>query len=165
MKELLSLYTKYNLWANKKICGFILDAGEEAADKKIISSFDTIRKTLYHIWDAQSIWLLRLTGESLLDWPSKNFKGSLETACNEFYKKSEDIINFVEEMTEEQLNSECNYSSMDGKEFSNKISGLIMHCMNHSTFHRGQIVTMLRNTGYTNLSSTDLVTYLRENKS
>ena len=162
MKEILTLYTRYNLWANRKICGFIIDAGDERTDKIIISSFDTIRKTLYHIWDAQSIWYLRLKSESVLDWPSKNFNGKLEEAINKFHKKSQDIIDLVKEKNEEELNEVCNYSAMNGKQFSNKISGIIMHCMNHSTFHRGQIVTMLRNAGYTNLSSTDLIMYLRE---
>lgn len=163
MKEHLVLYSQYNLRANKKICGFILDAGEEAADKKIISSFDSIRKTLYHVWDAETIWHSRLTGKSPKEWPSKDYNGSLTSACSEFNKKSEGLINYVKERDEEELNALCVYHSLDGKEFSNKISDIIMHVMNHSTFHRGQIITMLRNAGYTKLESTDLIMYLREN--
>ncbi|WP_223233283.1 DinB family protein [Chitinophaga sp. CF418] len=33
--------------------------------------------------------------------------------------------------------------------------------MNHSTYHRGQLVNMLRQVGFTQLSSTDLATYYR----
>jgi uncharacterized damage-inducible protein DinB len=33
------------------------------------------------------------------------------------------------------------------------------HVVNHSTYHRGQLVTLLRQTGFTQLSSTDLATY------
>ena len=34
--------------------------------------------------------------------------------------------------------------------------------MNHGTYHRGQLITMLRQTGVTNLPATDLIVYYRE---
>ena len=56
---------------------------------------------------------------------------------------------------------------MGGKPYSNTVEEIIYHVVNHGTFHRGQIVTMLRANGVTKLadteelSSTDLITYLR----
>ena len=66
----------YNLWANERL-GHLLMAQDEAilnADQK--SSFTTISKTVFHIWDAELIWLTRLNGDSLNDWPSKSFTGT-----------------------------------------------------------------------------------------
>src|SRR5438128_884263 len=67
MKELLLQYTKYNLWANTKLLGFIESAVAKdpaVLDKEIPSSFNTIHKTLYHIYYAENIWYKRLNGES-----------------------------------------------------------------------------------------------------
>ena len=56
---------------------------------------------------------------------------------------------------------------MAGKAYSNTVEEIIYHVVNHGTFHRGQIVTMLRSNGIDKLagseelSSTDLISYLR----
>ena len=63
MKDLLLQYTKYNLWANTKLLGFIESAAAKdpaVLDKEIPSSFNTLRKTLYHIYYAENIWYKRL---------------------------------------------------------------------------------------------------------
>jgi uncharacterized damage-inducible protein DinB len=42
-------------------------------------------------------------------------------------------------------------------------SGMFFHIMNHSSFHRGQLVTMLRNAGFEGkMPRTDMIVYLRE---
>ncbi|MFL5753274.1 MAG: DinB family protein, partial [Bacteroidia bacterium] len=58
--------------------------------------------------------------------------------------------------------SSTEYKNTKGEPFNTSNSGIIMHCMNHSTFHRGQLVTMLRGLGYEGaVDSTDLISYLR----
>ena len=38
-----------------------------------------------------------------------------------------------------------------------------MHGMNHSSiYHRGQVVTMLREVGYTDISTLDMISYYRQ---
>ncbi len=162
MKDQLIEYTKYNLWANTMLVGFIKQIEPTLLDKKLTSSFETIRLTLLHIWDAELIWKKRIEGKSLTDWPSKSFKGSDEEMFKEFLACSESWIELVQNKTEEQLNSMFEYSSMEGKQYSNKLWESVHHCMNHSTFHRGQLVTMLRCVGFTELTSTDYITYIRE---
>lgn len=163
MKTQLIEYTKYNLWANSMMVDFIKQIEPQLLDKKLISSFETIRLTLLHTWDAELIWKKRINGNSLTDWPSKSFKGSDEEMFTGFLECSKSWIELVQNKTEEQLNSMFEYSSMEEKKFSNKLWESVHHCMNHSTFHRGQIVSMLRNVGFTELSSTDYITYIREN--
>ena len=161
VKDPLVNLTKYNLWANTKIFGFIIEAGEEKADVIQNSSFPSIRETLYHIWDAETIWNHRLSGKSITYWPSKSFKGTLKEAGELFLKTSKDFADYTEGKSEEAFNILIKYQSTDGKEYSNSVLQIVMHCMNHSTFHRGQIVTMLRNTGVTIFSSTDYIAFSR----
>ncbi len=164
MKELLENYTKYNLWANTKLTGFLQKLDTPLLDKELISSFKTIRKTIYHIWDAEILWYSRLKGESLKNWPSESFKGSDNDFFKSFVEQSSKFVGFVEDKSDNHLLDSFTYRSIDGKEFTNSISDTILHCMNHSTFHRGQLVTMLRNVGFTELSSTDYISFIREKK-
>ena len=161
LKNSLVSLTKYNLWANTKILEFITEAREDKADIVQNSSFPSIRKTFYHIWDAETIWLNRLNGISFNSWPSKNFNGTIKVSGEAFLKNSKAFISYAESKSEEEFNSIIFYKNIEGKEFSNPISQIVMHCMNHSTYHRGQLVTMLRQLGFTELFSTDFIAFFR----
>ncbi|MEO5569621.1 MAG: DinB family protein [Bacteroidia bacterium] len=161
LRDSLVNLTKYNLWANAKVLGFITEAGEEKSDIIQNSSFPSIRKTLHHIWDAEVIWINRLNGISLNSWPGKSFSGTLKEAGELFLKNSRAITKYAENKSEEEFNAILVYKNIEGKEFSNPVSQIVMHCMNHSTFHRGQIITLLRNVGVANLSSTDYIAFCR----
>lgn len=55
------------------------------------------------------------------------------------------------------------YKTLDGKEFKNTVEEVVTHCMNHGTYHRGQLITMLRQAGHTKVGSTDYIRFAREN--
>jgi uncharacterized damage-inducible protein DinB len=187
MKELLLQYTKYNLWANTKLIGFIESAAAKAPailDKEIPSSFNTLRKTLYHIYYAENIWYKRLSGDSAVYTKEEleniatqgnplpqGGRGGLTDFKSRFLSQSQKFIDYVNETDDKKLLSDFDYKSTEGKPYRNKIWQSVQHCMNHSTFHRGQLITMLRNaleqsgnpaqTG-ADLSSTDYITFIRE---
>ena len=159
---MIQKFIRYNSWANQKITGFILSAGESIAEKELQSSFPTILKTLLHIWDAQLIWYARLNGESLNSFPSKNFNGSLSEACTGLLSSSNDFVARAETFSND-ANAQIQYKALDGKSYINSTEEVIMHCMNHGTYHRGQIITMLRQAGFTDVGSTDFIRFCREN--
>ncbi|MBL0096615.1 MAG: DinB family protein [Bacteroidetes bacterium] len=152
----------YNVWANDRICSYIKEAGDSIADQEMTSSFPTVRKTLYHLWDAQEIWYKRLQGESPNTWPSHYFKGSLEESIDAIHQSSIDFVRFVEKLSENGHLSSVEFKSIDGTSFFNTIEEIVMHVMNHSTYHRGQLITMLRSAGFTAVGSTDMIRYYRE---
>lgn len=161
---MLSTLTNYNVWANKKILETLMQLPEGLIDAETNSSFPTLRKTIYHLWDAQIIWLNRLNGISLTEWPSKSYAKDFDGFDNYVIQQSEDFDRFVQYKSEDFLASQIYYKNMEGKEQQQKAWQLILHCMNHSTYHRGQLITMLRSFEVKNLPSTDLIFYLREQK-
>lgn len=165
MKELLKQYTKYNIWANERICWMMGKANFELLDKEFKSSFTSIRKTAYHMWDAESIWLKRLAGKSLKEWPSEKFSGGFLDFQNEFLGGSGKLFMYVLNKDTKQLEQNLKYKNIKGEQFTNKIAHIIQHLCNHGTFHRGQIVTMLREAGQTDLVPTDFIAFIREEKS
>lgn len=163
MKELLKDYTKFNIWANERICRVLEPIGE-ILDKEIKSSFPSIRKTIYHIWDTETIWIKRLNGKSLKEGMSTTFSGSFLEFQNEFLGGSGKFFMYVINKEKRDLEKELTYKSIKGVQYTNKIYHIIQHVVNHSTFHRGQIITMLRTAGITKLPSTDFIAFARENK-
>ena len=162
MKTILTDYTKYNAWANKKICGLLLTLDDSVLEKEMPSSFRTIKETVYHIWGAEDLWAQRIDGDSSNITIAKSFAGDFPEAVRLFSEKSSKLIDLVSNSGEEDFLKVIEYKNLAGKDFSSRLYEIIMHCMNHSTFHRGQIITMLRNAGVTNLFSTDLINYYRE---
>lgn len=163
MKDLLLNYVKYNFWANTRLTDKLKSISPEAWDKEQKSSFKTIRLTLLHIYDAETIWYERLNGTSLSKMPSDGFTDTNETAIGLLLEGSKKFIHFMNGQSEETLQSLCNFKSLEGTEYSTMVSDIILHCMNHSTFHRGQIIMMLRNCDIDVLPSTDYITYIRLN--
>ena len=159
---MISKLTSYNFWANQIICGYAIKAGEFISDVKQDASFPTVRKTLLHIWDAQFIWFSRVNGTSLTDFPSKNFNGNLSETCDGLLLSSQQLIDYVEGL-KGNLNTMIPYKTLDGKNFENTVSDIIIHAMNHSTYHRGQIINLLRGAGFTEVGSTDYMRFCRTN--
>ena len=126
------------------------------------SSFRTIKETVKHMFDAETVWFKRLNGVSLTDWPSKGIKCTGAEAVNMLLVASNELEKLTAVMDESKLVSKCRYLSLDGKEFEMNVYDILQHCFNHSTFHRGQLVTMLRFCGAEKLPSTDYITYIRK---
>ena len=161
----LQTYCRYNLWANTKILDVLsMHADENTFDRQIISSFPSLRKTICHIWGAETIWLARLRGEMNPPWPGNNFAGSQEELRPIMLKVSGEIVSHVAGLDEENLKKEFTYVNLQGMQFTNIIWEAVLHCMNHSTYHRGQIVTMLRQCGVNEIPSTDFINFCRAGK-
>ncbi len=163
MKSLLLNYTNYNVWANDRIITFLKDnVSDEQLDKEIVSSFPSLRKTLFHIWDAEGIWLARLNGNSSSLGSSHGFNGNTEDGYSAILSNSKKFVALVEAKEETYFQQLLLYANIKGDKFENIIHDAIQHCMNHSTFHRGQIIMMLRQLGFTKLFATDYIAFRRQ---
>jgi len=159
--NLLIDFAEYNNWANQLIIKMVNEVGEEAATKNIVSSFPSIYKTMLHILDAQVLWLHRMQHDHFPEAPSKSFKGSLVDLNTALTKSSEEFYNFIANMKEDDYSKTLTYKNSTGKEYTSPYAETILHCLNHSTFHRGQIITMLRQLGKKDFIGIDYVAYCR----
>lgn len=160
--EIIKQYTHYNLWANELLLKLIGDKiSDEKINQTIVSSFPSLLKTIYHIWDAETIWLMRFKGEPVTSWPSKTFTGNYSEAAERMHTIDGAIVTFCESIDDNKLEKSFTYKNIEGKLFDNILWEAILHCMNHSTYHRGQIVTMLRQLGIDEIPSTDFIAFCR----
>jgi uncharacterized damage-inducible protein DinB len=164
MQNFIREYAAFNLWANERICSVTEELTDEQMTQEIPSSFSSIQKTLLHIWDAQLIWINRIEGVSLKEFPSKNFSGTKKGIIDGLLSSSQKLKDLANSNDEEVLTSIKKYATLKGAIVTSALYQVFAHVCNHGTYHRGQLVTMLRQVGVTEIPSTDLIYFYREVK-
>eukprot|EP01012_Entosiphon_sulcatum_P049903 TRINITY_DN68632_c0_g1_i1.p1 TRINITY_DN68632_c0_g1~~TRINITY_DN68632_c0_g1_i1.p1 ORF type:complete len:149 (-),score=9.49 TRINITY_DN68632_c0_g1_i1:253-699(-) len=123
----------------------------ELADGRVIEIFKqaTIElpdaeRLFSHVLNAQHIWAQRISGMRPLYgvWdthPKEDFEGlSLEN-----FKLIRETLN------NHPLDKRILYTNTRGDQYENRIDEILFHLFNHSTYHRGQVVTLLKKAGFT----------------
>nr|MBS0038091.1 DinB family protein [Saprospiraceae bacterium] len=157
-EKLLKNYASYNRWANEQFVKWLSGASEEQFYREVESSFNSLEKTLLHLWNAEYGWLQTLKGNPWGDPPGRDFEGSMEELFEGFLSTSVEFENFVHQMSEEEL---AGYRTLgrDGK--ATAVEGIILHVFNHATYHRGQLITMGRQVGLSDPPRSDYIYYIR----
>ncbi len=158
-KEYLITLANYNIWANTIVKNWVLQISDAQWNATVVSSFDSIAKTCIHIAGAEKAWLERWQLHQEIVFLVNEFKGIKEELIAIWENASKGILNFIENINEAYLDNSFSFKRINRETFFSKYNEAMVHVFNHSTFHRGQLVTMLRQVGFTNLSSTDMVTF------
>ena len=162
MKDLLLKYAQYNVWANNLMIDVLLGLEEEQIDREVVSSFPSIRKTVYHTWSAESIWWQRLTLVEHPSWNEATFEGSFKDACENWKEASAQLVLFVEKLYDDRaLNHVFQYYDLKKNSHKSPVNLTLMHVFNHSTSHRGQLITLLRQAGVKKIPQTDFIAFVR----
>lgn len=159
-KDIRTLYT-FNSWANQRltVVAGLLDPDEFTRDLK--TSYGSVKGTLVHILWGEWIWLQRWRGES----PKRIFLPeefadlpAIETQWNSLQR---DQHAFIADLTDERLADAISYENLRGERWEYSLGHMMQHIVNHSSYHRGQVVTLLRQLGKTP-PSTDFLLFFDE---
>jgi len=152
----------YNRWASLRILAKAGTLASEDFVRPMGNSFSSVRDTLAHILGAEWIWLERWQGRSpkaLLDAATFPKVQSLQSRWETV---EHDQTQFIEALTQQRLVEELAYLNQRGQRYSYPLWQQMVHVVNHSSYHRGQITTLLRQLG-AEAVSTDLLVYYDEN--
>jgi uncharacterized damage-inducible protein DinB len=152
-------YTTYNAWANKTLVEWLKTKPSAVMDQMALSSFPSLRATLIHIWDCQRFWLSVLQQTPPPPSVSDAVETTVDDLLNGFMTESAHFAAYVNSLDEAALQEEVVFTSPYAESVSPRFE-FIHHCMNHSTYHRGQMVTIGRNIGLTDAPMTDYNFYL-----
>ncbi len=162
LKSIWIDFSRYNHWANQRLAALFESLDEARARQPIVSSFPSVHATVLHIWDAEKIWLERLNGRSPRAFPSASFQGSFAEALEGWVKQSADLAGFIAGQPDAFFEREIEFHNLAGIPGRLAAWQMIQHCFNHSTYHRGQLVTMARQCRLERIPATDFVEYLRQ---
>jgi uncharacterized damage-inducible protein DinB len=162
VKELLQHFATYNVWANKRLAEISLSLSEEILTKPVIGSFPSIRSTILHMNDAESIWWQRLALEHDIKRPSENFTGSTADALEMLGNQNMAWKTWVERTGVTEITDLFTYRNTRNEEFTQPIYNVLLHTFNHGTYHRGQWVNQLRECGVIKIPATDYIVFSRE---
>ncbi len=162
-KDDLGRLLEYTVWANRRILRAAATLTVEQFRRDLGSSHGGVRGTLTHILGGEWIWLERWKGVSparLLD--EGEFPDVI--ALRDRWKAVEQHRSaWFEALKEKDVAAAVRYTSTEGRSFEAPLWQLVQHAVNHSTYHRGQVTTLLRLLG-AKPQVTDLVVWDREKK-
>jgi uncharacterized damage-inducible protein DinB len=158
--EMRTLYG-YNRWANRRLRGAARLLQWEDFIRNLHTSHGSIRGTLVHIVWAEWLWLRRWRGESpkqifapedFQDWAALEF-------CWTALESEQQ--SFLECLNDELLKTRVSYENLQGERWEYSLAQMMQHTVNHSSYHRGQVVTLLRQLGQTP-PATDMLIFVDE---
>jgi uncharacterized damage-inducible protein DinB len=161
MKNLLTDLTNYNQWANERMGSALQKLTATQLNLEQKSSFNTIRKTADHLADCEYNWMKRINGDSAWEFKAKNFEDMSDMTAF-WLQQSKAFVTLAEQSDTNRLGDVISYKNSKGEPFKNELYKIITHLMNHSTYHRGQLVTMMRGAGATEIPATDLIVFYRQ---
>lgn len=162
MKELLSQLAAYNAWANQKIMESILALSEEKQRQEIPSSFKSLFATALHMWNAESIWWQRMKLQERIVGPQENFNGNMKDVVNGLLQQNLQWQDWINNATDPALEHVFQYYNSKKEYFKQPVYQMLLHVFNHGTYHRGQLVNMLRQLGVEKIPPTDFVVWSRK---
>lgn len=147
---------QYNLWANEELFAWLAQANTAQLDSQLISSFSSLRSTLIHIYGAELGWLSLLQrGEwaGLNDAEGMSFK----VLSQQFREVSQALATYAGGLSAAAL-SEKRAFGRSGSQASR--ADILLHVLNHSTYHRGQLISLGRQAGLESPPRTDYIYWL-----
>lgn len=152
----------FNYWARDRMLAAVEALSPEQYTKDMGNSFKSLRDTLVHMYSAEWIWLTRWQGTSpTAPIPFDRFANLAELAAA-WRELESQIRSLVDGLDAAGLEREHDYRLMNGQPGRSVFWHMLQHVVNHGTYHRGQVVTMLRQLGLPPGKSTDLIAFYRE---
>jgi uncharacterized damage-inducible protein DinB len=162
MKETLLQFAAYNMWANQQLLDMVANLPENQQVQLVASSFPSLQQTVLHMLDASSVWWQRLKLQERVTWPGQDFEGSLKDAVQQVYALDRQWRQWIGAASEHTLQHVFLYANSKREQFKQPTFQMLLHLFNHNTYHRGQLVTMLRQLGFTKVPPTDFIIWSRK---
>jgi uncharacterized damage-inducible protein DinB len=87
--------------------------------------------------------------------------GDIVTLQKHWQPQAEHLLKFVNALSQDDIDRVFEYKTLKFGLYRNPLWQSLQHLVNHGTYHRGQVTTLLRQLGATPVS-TDLIHFYRE---
>lgn len=137
----------YNYWARDRQLEVCATLTEERFLRPMGSSFSSLRDTLAHLAAVEWLWLERWRGRTPKTlWAAEEFP-TLTALSDRWRAVEAEMREYVAGLSEEALARSETYINTRGQTWTYDLWQMIVHLLNHQTYHRGQVTTLLRQLG------------------
>ena len=159
LTEIRTLF-EYDEWATDRTLESVTFLPESKYQENLKSSHGGIHGTLAHVCWADALWLSRWRGNSTPRSTADEMP-TLDALKNQWKLLRTDLGGFLGGLSDSKLAAPFAYSDTKGNKHEEPLYQQILHRINHSSYHRGQVVAMLRQIGHKPLG-TDMIAFFRE---
>ena len=135
---------EYNAWANRRIFDALAQLPAEQYTRDLKSSFGSIHGTVCHIVWAEQLWLSRWVAKPALGTPQGRDLAGLAEARARWESVETERAAFLAGITEAKLRDGVTIQPTGGGSYTHTFRQMFLHTVDHSSYHRGQIIVMLR---------------------
>jgi uncharacterized damage-inducible protein DinB len=159
MNKLALQLLDYHGWANTQVIKHLSGLPTELFHAEVKNVFSSISHMLGHLASVDKVWYSRIIGKSLNDIGVRRYQTLKEA--------EESLVNVNNQMKEvvsaKKIDEVIEYQNTKGDLFNNTLLEVVHHVVNHGTYHRGNISSMIRQLGYDGVS-TDYIVFLRNQR-
>jgi uncharacterized damage-inducible protein DinB len=162
MRHHLQMLTRYAAWANERLYQTLAGLPESELVKKQRIVFGSIIRTLNHVYTMDLVWQAHLEQKphafrtrNPVDHPDFSELRHVQAALDQWY------VSYAMGLTDELINERVGFRFIGGGDGSMTRGDIVLHVINHTTYHRGHIADMIYQIP-AEPPTTDLPVFLRE---
>ncbi len=156
--EEIRLLYDYNAWANHRTLDSCAALTDEQFKRDLGGSFGSVHRTLVHIMGGEWIWYEVWHGRAPSALPVAEQFATLGSLRQRWADIERNLMSFVASLSAAHLDRVIEYRNLRGNQFAYPLRPMLQHLVNHGSYHRGQVVTLLRQLG-AQPRPTDLLRY------
>jgi uncharacterized damage-inducible protein DinB len=159
LKEVQDLFS-YDEWATDRMLETVSALTQEQFDRDMKTSHTGVHGTLIHMCGADWVWLERWKGTSPGALLTPDELPTLDSIKQRWKAYRKEITDLLRSFDDTRVEMPVAYKDMRGNPNSQPFSQQMLHKINHASYHRGQVVAMVRQLGI-KPQNTDLIGYYR----
>ena len=152
----------YHYWARDRMLDAVASLTPEQFTKDMGNSFSSIRDTVGHLYSAEWAWHSRWVGQSPTAPLPMTMFPDVATIRRLWTEMEGKVRAFVDALDERDVAKIYEYRMVSGQPGATPFWQMLQHVVNHASYHRGQVTTMLRQIGAQPAKSMDMIAFYRE---
>ena len=157
----LEILVDFHYWATRHVLTATETLSSAQFTQDVGNSFPSVRDTLAHLYGADWIWCSRWEGVSPMGLPDPQTFPDVPSLRRAWDAHEPRVRSVLKRFGEVGVDQAFEYVR-NGVRQSQPFAHTLQHVVNHGTYHRGQVVTLLRQLGVKELPATDLIAFYRE---
>lgn len=138
---------EYNYWARDRQLETCALLSQEEFQRSLGNSYSSVRDTLAHLVGAEWVWLERWRGRSPKAVPAAEEFPTLAAIEQRWRAVEQGVLEYLAGLNEEALTRPLTYTNLRGETWTYPLWRAQLHVVNHQTYHRGQVTTLLKQLG------------------